>query len=120
MNHNVSGYIIFLIIMTYVVVVVGWKLYILGRPFLVKQFVGELHLVDPINKLLLLGYYLFNLGYVVLSVQQWKQLQNMMDVINMVANKSGTIILMLGIMHYFNMFWISKFHIILNKIGLKI
>lgn len=119
MNLNVIGYIIFFCIMTYVIGVVGWKLYKYGRPFLVNQLKKETHLVDPINKLLLLGYYLLNLGYVAVSIQNWKQLSTVIELLNMIAVKSGTIILFLGVMHFFNLYWLSHFQkivtIILNK-----
>ena len=74
MNLNVIGYIIFFAIMFYVIGIVGWKFYKNGRVFLLSHMAAELHLVDPVNKLLLIAYYLFNLGYVAISIQSWEQL----------------------------------------------
>ena len=116
MNFNVAGYIIFFMIMFYVIGVVGWKLYTHGRPFMVNNMKEELHLVDPINKLLLLGYYLFNLGYVAISIQNWEQLTSIEQLINLLGVKSGTIIIALGLMHYFNMYWLTNFYKISRKL----
>jgi len=117
MNYNVIGYIVFFVIMFYVIAIVGWKLYILGRPFLVNNMQHELHLVDPINKILLLLYYLFNLGYTALSIQNWETITQFNDLISMVGVKTGTLIIILGITHYVNMIWLSFLHQIIEKIN---
>ena len=117
MNFNIIGYIMFFVIMIYVIAVVGWKLYVLGRPFLVNNMQTELHLVDPVNKLLLLAYYLFNLGYTALSIQNWETINNINELISMVGVKTGTIILILGVTHYVNMFWLSFLHKVIEKLN---
>ena len=117
MNYNVIGYIVFFVIMIYVIAIVGWKLYVLGRPFLVNNMQNELHLVDPVNKLLLLVYYLFNLGYIALSIQNWDIIVNINELISMIGVKTGTIIIIIGVTHYVNMFWLSVLHIIIEKLN---
>lgn len=119
MNYNVIGYIVFFIIMFYVIGVVGWKLYICGRPFMVSNMQKEPHLVDPVNKLLLVLYYLFNLGYVAISIQSWDQLNSAVELVNLIGLKTGTVILVLGVTHYFNLYWLSNFHKILEKLNNK-
>lgn len=117
MNYNVIGYIIFFIVMFYVIAIVGWKLYTLGRPFLIENMQKELHLVDPVNKMLLLGYYMFNLGYVALSIQNWSNLYTVQELINALGVKTGEIIILLGVMHYVNLFWLTFLHQIIEKIN---
>ena len=78
---------------------------------------NELHLVDPVNKLLLLAYYLFNLGYIALSIQNWDIIVNINELISMIGVKTGTIIIILGVTHYVNMFWLSVLHIIIEKLN---
>lgn len=119
MNYNVIGYIVFFIIMFYVIGVVGWKFYTYGRPFIVNNMQKELHLVDPVNKLLLVLYYLFNLGYVAISIQYWEQLHSVAELINLIGVKTGTVIIVLGVTHYFNLYWLSNFHKILEKLNNK-
>jgi hypothetical protein len=117
MNYNVIGYIVFFVVMFYVIAVVGWKLYIYGRPFLVENMGDELHLVDPVNKLLLVGYYIFNLGYVALSIQDWAVIRTIPELINTLGYKTGGIIILLGIVHYFNLIWLSLLHKVIEKIN---
>tara|TARA_B100000809_G_C14958668_1_gene466568 strand:- start:30 stop:413 length:384 start_codon:yes stop_codon:yes gene_type:complete len=119
MNYNIIGYIVFFTIMFYVIGVVGWKLYSLGRPFMLENMKKELHLVDPMNKLLLVLYYLFNLGYVAMSIQYWDQIDSLKELINLIGVKSGTVIIILGVTHYFNLYWLSNFHKIIEKLNNK-
>jgi hypothetical protein len=119
MNYNVIGYIVFFLIMFYVIGLIGWKLYSLGRPFMVENMKTELHLVDPVNKLLLILYYLFNLGYVAISIRYWEQIDSFRELINLIGIKSGTVILILGVTHYFNLYWLSNFYKIIEKLNHK-
>jgi len=117
MNYNIIGYIVFFVIMFYVIAVVGWKLYIYGRPFLVMNMNEEPHLVDPLNKLLLMAYYIFNLGYVALSIQNWAVIETIPELINMLGVKTGGVIVLLGVAHYVNLFWLSFLDQIIEKIN---
>ena len=110
MTYNSIGYLSFFAIMIYVIGVVGWQFYKNGRFYLENIFQNEPHLVDSINKLLLLGYYLFNTGYVAISIQNWSELQTLDEMIAMIGNKSGIIILLLGLMHYINLIWLAGYH----------
>ena len=107
----------FFVIMFYVIAVVGWKLYIYGRPFLMENMSEETHLVNPVNKLLLMGYYIFNLGYVALSIQDWETIHTIPELINTLGLKTGGIIILLGLMHYINLIWLSFLHQIIEKIN---
>ena len=117
MNYNIIGYIVFFVVMFYVIAVVGWKLYIYGRPFLVMNMSEEPHLVDPLNKLLLMAYYIFNLGYVALSIQNWADIETIPELINILGVKTGGVIVLLGIAHYINLYWLSFLHEIIEKIN---
>ena len=110
MTYTSIGYICFFTIMTYVIGVIGWQFYKHGRHFLESIFKTDLHLIDSINKLLLVGYYLFNLGYVAISIRAWVDIKSWPDLISTIAVESGTIILILGVMHYLNLFWLSHFY----------
>ncbi len=104
MTYNIIGYIAFGIVMYFVVFHLGQTFHKNGRNYMLSLFKKNDHLVDSINNLLLLGYYLLNLGYVSLSIIYWPEIQSVEDLIACTATNSGRMILMLGIMHYCNMF----------------
>ena len=110
MSYNSIAYLIFFAIMIYVIGVVGWQFYTNGKFYLENIFKTEPHLVDSINKLMLLGYYLFNLGYVALSIQSWAQIYTFPELMGVIGEKAGIIIIILGIMHYLNLWWMSHFY----------
>ncbi|NOQ72476.1 MAG: hypothetical protein GQ574_10770 [Crocinitomix sp.] len=110
MTFTSIGYLSFFSIMFYVIGVIGWQFYKDGKFYLERFFEKELHLVDSINKLLLLGYYLFNLGYIALTINGWSNIHSLPELIDTVAWRSGKIILTLALMHYANLWWLSHFH----------
>ena len=110
MTFNSIGYISFFLIMAYVIGVIGWQFYTNGKFYLKDLFPSDLHLIDQINKLLLLGYYLFNLGYIALSIQGWETIHDLNQLIGVIADRSGKIIIILGILHYLNLWWLSHFY----------
>ncbi len=105
MTFNTIGYIAFGIIMYFVIFHLGRTFHKHGRIYMIDLFKkDEEHLVDSINNLLLLGYYLLNLGYATWSIIEWPQIQNLGGVFELVGRQSGIMIIMLGVIHYFNMF----------------
>lgn len=103
MNYNILGYLIFGLVIYVITFHVGWVFYRNGKHFLERVFHEDLQLVDSVNHLLLVGYYLLNLGYASLSIVYWPEISSTSELIACVSEKSGTIILTLGCMHYINM-----------------
>lgn len=60
-----------------------------------------------LNKLLLIGYYLVNIGYIFYSIISWPELYSYMKVINTLASKISIILLILCYLHYQNIIIIS-------------
>ncbi len=110
MTYNSIGYLSFFVIMSYVIGAIGHQFYTNGKFYLETIFKADLHLVDSMNKLLLVCYYLFNLGYIALSIQDWVIIQSLPELIDIIAEKSGSIILLLGLMHYLNLWWLSHYY----------
>ena len=79
---------------------VGWLFYKNGEVFLLNLFNQNKPLVTSINKLLLLGYYLTNIGYAILTIAYWEHLENVIDIINSLSLTLGRIIILLALMHY--------------------
>ncbi len=66
-------------------------------------------LCHQINKMLLIGYYLLNLGYCAMTIISWEKIQNSTQLIEIIATKSAIIILTIGFMHYINIFLLTKY-----------
>jgi len=102
MNYNIITYCLYLMITAIVILFVGKTLYTNGRPFLINVFHGNISLADSINKLLLVGYYLVNIGYTVIALRIWQRIDSTQSLVEILSYKIGLIVFILGIMHVFN------------------
>lgn len=75
-----------------------------GKIFLVDIFHGNKELADSVNNLLLVGFYLVNIGYAVYTLQVTAPIANLQQVIEKLSIKIGLIILILGAMHFVNLY----------------
>ena len=87
---------------------VAWTLSKRGRIFLVDGFGGKEELADSINHLLVVGFYLMNLGWVSLSLRFGARPDDVPGAIEFLTTKIGIILIVLGTMHFFNMFVIAR------------
>jgi hypothetical protein len=120
MNYNISAYIIYLALMVFIIVYVGRHFYTNGRVFIISLLHGNVPLADRINRLLLLAYYLFNIGYTFLKLKHWQKVSGIETLFSSLAANMGLLILILAFTHYFNMLVIyllskRKSHSITNK-----
>ena len=79
-----------------------------GRVFLVDAFGGNNELADSVNHLLVVGFYLINLGYVGSELKMGILPQNLPQAIEGLSSKMGSVLIVLGLMHFFNLFVFSK------------
>ncbi len=107
MNFNILAYLIYLPITTIITLWVGYILYKNGEPFILKQFNNDRETTLLINRILLVGYYLINLGYCFWIVSQWKTLDSVKIMLNSLSETIGIIVLGLGLMHYLNILVLS-------------
>lgn len=107
MNAIVVTYLIYLVISIALTVWVAQTLFRNGRVFLVSVFSDEA-LADSVNHLLVVGFYLINLGYIVLSLKLGYDVVNTRESIEALSSKVGWVLLMLGFMHFFNLFVFSR------------
>jgi len=89
---------------------VGWLFYKNGEVFLLNLFNQNQPLVSSINKLLLIGYYLLNIGYAILTIAYWEHLENGTEIINSLSLTLGRMIIVLAIMHYNNILILKHIH----------
>ena len=108
MNYIILTYALYLPITIMLTVWVARTLFTNGRIFLVDIFHGNALLADSVNKLLVVGFYLVNIGYAVYTLQIFGEITNAQVVIEKLSVKLGAIILILGGMHFFNLFVFFK------------
>ena len=104
MNYLIITYAIYLALSILLTIWVARTLFRNGRVFLVDIFHGNEVLADSVNKLLLVGFYLINIGYAVYTLKIFGTVEGVQEVIERLSLKVGTIILILGAMHFFNLF----------------
>jgi hypothetical protein len=79
-----------------------------GRVFLIDSFRGNERLADSVNHLLVVGFYLINIGYVGLALKERIAPTDVREVFETISRKIGVVMLVLGAMHFFNIFLFSK------------
>lgn len=104
----VGCYIAYLLISLTVTVWVARTLHQNGRPFLVDAFHGDERLGDSVNHLLVVGFYLINLGYITFTLRTYEQVTTMQRAMEVVSDKIGVVLIVLGLMHFFNIFLFNR------------
>ncbi|MBK7861877.1 MAG: hypothetical protein IPJ65_25330 [Archangiaceae bacterium] len=104
----IAQYLAYLAISLAVTVGVGRTLFKHGAAFLADTFLGKEKLAEAVNHLLLVGFYLINCGWVVLSLKTHSRTDTGQDVLENLASKVGAVLVVLGVMHFFNLYVISR------------
>ena len=110
MNVMVLTYIAYILISILLTVWVAQTLYKNGRVFLIDVFSGNESLADSVNHLLIVGFYLINFGYVSLTLKLSTQVETAQVGIEALSWKIGLVLIVLGVMHFFNLFVFSRIH----------
>lgn len=109
MSRLAVGYVLYLTIAVAVTVFVGRTLYRHGRVFITECFPGQPELVDAVNRLLLVGFYLLNLSLVLLTLRERVSLPHNLAIATFLTDKLGRMLLVLGGMHFLNVAVLSIF-----------
>lgn len=107
MSLNLVGYCIFLILMAFIIIVVGKVCYRNGNVFVAELIPGHLELCQQINKSLLIGYYLVNIGYCAVTLSFWNSITSWPMLVEVIALKMAGIIIILSVLHYINIFFLT-------------
>src|SRR5215467_3635072 len=108
MNWLIATYIAYLAISVCLTVWVARTLHKNGRIFLVDSFLGNEPLADSVNHLLVVGFYLINIGYVTLALKYSAAAATAQEALETLSTKIGLVLLVLGAMHFFNLFVFSR------------
>src|SRR4051812_35345942 len=106
--YIVVSYLTYLAISLSVTVWVASTLYKNGKVFLVDAFHGNDELAQSVNHLLVVGFYLINVGYVTLALRTGAQLASAREAIELTSDKIGVVLLVLGFMHFFNIYLFNR------------
>lgn len=98
---QILSYSIYLLISSFITIYVGWKCYKHGHIYIL-HLVHDERISIAINKILLLGYYLLNIGYISWSLSTWQHVTALPDVTAQISMKVGFITSILCVLHYTN------------------
>lgn len=101
-------YLAYLLISVALTIWVARTLHKNGRIFLVDSFLGNEPLADSVNHLLVVGFYLVNIGFVTLALKYGDKATNAQTALEILSSKVGLVLVVLGIMHFFNLFVFSR------------
>jgi hypothetical protein len=101
-------YVVYLAVSIGLTVWVARTLHKNGRIFLVESFGGNDPLADSVNHLLVVGFYLINIGYATLALKYGDPAATAQQAIEYLSTKVGLVLVVLGAMHFFNLFIFSR------------
>jgi len=104
MTTAVYIYIAYTIVSIAMTVWVARTLHKNGRIFLLDAFKDKEEMADSVNHLLVVGFYLINVGFILLFLRFGTKPETLVEGIEYIATKLGVVLLVLGFMHFFNMF----------------
>ena len=102
------SYVVYLVVSVVLTVWVARTLSRNGRVFLVEAFNGHTELADSVNRLLVVGFYLINIGYVTLALRYGDKPTDLKEAIEFLSTKVGLVLLILGAMHFFNLYVFNR------------
>ncbi|WP_221259866.1 hypothetical protein [Flavobacterium okayamense] len=109
MNLNIIAYIIYFSITAFIIIKVGKIFYDNGNIYVSELIPNHMELCHKTNQILLLGYYLLNIGYCAITIISWQKIATFSQLIEIVSYKSAIIIITIAIMHYINIILLTKY-----------
>ncbi|HVM22603.1 MAG TPA: hypothetical protein VM308_04800 [Sphingomicrobium sp.] len=104
-----TAYLLYLLISIGITIWVARTLSRNGKVFLVQCFGHNAELADSTNHLLVVGFYLVNIGFITLTLSLGAEPTTWPEAIRFLSSKVGLAVLVLGGMHFFNMSAIAHF-----------
>ena len=108
MDLTVLTYVVYLVISIGLTVWVAMTLSKAGKVFLSTVFHGDEKLAEAVNHLLVVGFYLVNLGFVALWLKTSDSVANAQAVFTELSVKVGTVLLVLGALHLSNVYILNR------------
>jgi len=107
------SYALYLLISVALTVWVARVLSSSGETFLVRCFGQDREMAQSTNRLLVIGFYLVNLGFICFRLSGWRL--NEINLVPEIGSRIGVTLLVLGAMHFFNMSLIARMGRTVNR-----
>jgi hypothetical protein len=104
MTWTVGTYVVYLLIAVPLTIWVAMTLSRNGRVFLADVFDDKVELADAVNRLLVVGFYLLNLGFVMLYLRAGGEVHDLTELFEALSVKIGIVMLILGVIHFMNVY----------------
>lgn len=104
MSYAITSYVLYLVLTIGLTIWVASTLFKSGRVFLVDIFSGNQEFANSVNRLLVVGFYLINLGFAVSSLDAIGSVNDLSDLFIRLSKRVGIITLILGGMHFLNIY----------------
>ncbi|MFD1830938.1 MULTISPECIES: hypothetical protein [Streptomyces] len=108
MDLTVVTYVVYLAVSIALTVWVARTLSRNGRIFLADVLRGNEKLADAVNHLLVVGFYLVNLGFVALYLRVGDPVGNARGVFEVLSRQVGVVLLVLGVLHLGNVYVLGR------------
>ena len=96
-------YTIYIILSLAITIWVGTTLFRNGRVFLLEAFQNNKDVADSVNQLLLMAFYLLNIGFISLFLHFGSKPTNWVESVEYISIKIGVVLVVAGGIHLFNM-----------------
>jgi len=107
--YTVTAYSIYIVASIAITIFVSRTLSKNGEVYLIDGFNGNEILAKSVNHMLVVGFYLLNLGFVLLRINTTRGIASIEHLILYLSSNLGFVLFVLGCAHFFNMFVIHKF-----------
>jgi hypothetical protein len=104
---KVLTYLLYLAVAVPLTVWVGRALQRHGEVFLLDVFRGDSRLAHAVNQLLVIGFYLLNLGYVSYFMASNTDVETGQQVLEVLSTKVGGVALVVGAVHFANVWFLN-------------
>ena len=100
---TILAYSLYLVLAIGMTMWVAWTLSHNGKIYLIRCFGHDEELATSINHLLVVGFYLVNLGFIALALSAAGEVADEAEMFRFLGWYVGLAVLVLGAMHFFNM-----------------
>jgi len=106
---TVMTYVVYLAVTVPLTVWVGRALRRHGEVFLVDVFLGDERLAHAVNQLLVIGFYLLDLGYLTYFMTSSTEVGTSRQLMEVLSTKVGGVVLVVGLVHFTNVWALNAF-----------
>ncbi len=107
--YTATAYAVYILISVALTVFVSRTLSKNGEVYLIDGFDGNQALAKSVNHMLVVGFYLLNLGFVLLRMEAGRGIDQLDTLLLYLSSNVGIVMFILGIMHFLNMLVIHRF-----------